>query len=211
MVYKRLIRLMIGLTLFSIGIVILINANMGLAPWDAFHIGLSQHTGLTFGQVSIIVGLVLLIITYHLYESIGIGTIFNIVVMGIIIDIIFHFNLIPQSNSPLSGMIMLYIGMQLIALGSYFYIGSGFGTGPRDALMVGLVRISKKPVGLIRAIIELTVLSLGILLGSKIGIGTLIIAFGIGPIVQITFSLLKFDVHQVKHAAFIQKKKPQEA
>jgi uncharacterized membrane protein YczE len=100
---------------------------------------------------------------------------------------------------------MLITGMFLIALGSYFYIGSRFGTGPRDGLMVALTRVSKKPVGLIRGLIEMTVLLLGYLLGAKIGLGTIILAFGIGPIVQLTFRILRFDVHTVTHDSLLQK------
>lgn len=209
MIYKRLIQLVIGLILFSVGIVFTINANLGLAPWDAFHIGLSTLTGLSFGQISIIVGLILLVITYQLNESIGLGTITNIVLIGIFIDIIFHFQWIPLSENILSGVSMILLGMILIAIGSFFYIGSCFGTGPRDGLMVALTRVTRKPVGIIRASIELTVLILGALLGAKIGIGTLLIAFGIGPIVQVTFKLLKFDVHNIEHSSFLQKKKTQ--
>lgn len=201
----RIIRLILGLVLFALGIVLTVNANLGLAPWDAFHIGLTKIFNLSFGQVSILVGAIILTINYHMNESIGIGTIANIFVIGIILDLLFASNLIPVSANTNSGVIMLLIGMIVIAFASYFYIGSGFGTGPRDGLMVALTKKFTKPVGLIRGAIELTVLILGYLLGAKIGLGTLLLAFGIGPIVQVVFKLLRFEVEKVKHDSILQK------
>ncbi len=205
--YKRWLHLTIGLTLYAVGIVFTINANMGLAPWDALHMGLTYITGISFGMISIIVGLLVLLFTYQLDESIGIGTLSNIIVIGVLIDLIFYLNLIPVSPHMLTGIPMLLIGMELIALGSYFYIGSAFGTGPRDGLMVALTRVTGRPVGLIRGLIEVTVLTAGYLLGAKIGFGTLIVGLGIGPIVQITFKVLNFDVKTISHDSFLQKSK----
>lgn len=206
--YKRWLHLTIGLILYAVGIVFIINANMGLTSWDALHMGLTYVTKLTFGTISILVGFVILIFTYQLNESIGIGTLTNIIGIGLLIDLLFYLNIIPLSHSKLSGLPMLIIGMELIALGSYFYIGAGFGTGPRDGLMVALTRVTGKPIGLIRGLIEVTVLSSGYLLGAKVGLGTLIVGLSIGPIIQITFKVLKFDVHIISHNAFIQKNKP---
>src|SRR6056297_292603 len=163
MIYKRYLKLIFGLILYSIGIVMTINGNLGLAPWDAFHVGLSQTFGISFGQISIIVGLVILLITYYLKESIGIGTIANIFVIGILIDLLFYLEVIPVCREIFSGLVMILIGMIFIALATYYYIGSGFGAGPRDGLMVSLVRVLKKPVGLIRVSIEMTVLLMGYL------------------------------------------------
>lgn len=206
MLFKRYARLFVGLFLYSAGIVFTINGNLGLSPWDALHWGLSQLLEIPFGQTGILVGLVVLAITYQLKESIGIGTITNIVVIGFLIDYIFYIKLIPVAQTLPGGILMLLVGMVLVALATYFYIGSAFGAGPRDALMTSLTRISQKPVGLIRGLIEVTVLLMGYLLGAKVGLGTFLLAFGIGPIIQIIFSLLKFDVDQVKHDFLLQKK-----
>lgn len=203
----RLIRLLLGLALFALGIVLTVNANLGLAPWDAFHVGLTKIFNLSFGRVSMLVGFTVLIINYFLNESIGVGTIGNIFIIGLILDFIFDSNIIPVTDNFITGVIMIVLGMIIIAIASYFYIGSGFGTGPRDGLMVALTRITKKPVGLIRGGIEFSVLVLGFLLGAKIGIGTILIAFGIGPIVQTVFKVLRFEVQNVKHDSFIQRNK----
>lgn len=204
---KRYIKLILGQLIFSIGIVLTINAELGLAPWDAFHTGLTYITGLTFGQVSIIVGIVIVLFTYQFGEPIGIGTIANTVLIGVFIDLINYFKIIPHMEGIIPGIIMMIIGMILIAFASYFYISSGFGTGPRDGLMVVLTRLTHLPVGLIRSLIELSVFIIGRLLGAKIGLGTAIIAFGIGPVVHLTFHLLKFDVSKIKHDAILQKNK----
>jgi uncharacterized membrane protein YczE len=205
MINNRYLRLIFGLVLYALGIVLTINGNLGLGPWDAFHVGLSKTIGVSFGQISIMVGLLVLIINYNLDESIGIGTIANIFVIGLLIDFIFYLKIIPISHSLLSGAFMLFFGMVFIAFASYCYIGSGFGTGPRDGLMVALTRVTKKPIGLIRGIIEMSVLLMGYLLGAKIGLGTVFLAFGIGPIVQSTFKILNFDVNSVNHNSLIKK------
>jgi uncharacterized membrane protein YczE len=208
---KSLARLSIGLILYAIGIVLTINANLGLAPWDAFHMGLSQVTGISFGQISIIVGLAVLLINYQLEEAIGMGTILNIVAIGLMIDAIFAFELIPLSQSLLGGILMILSGMVLIAFASFCYIGAGFGTGPRDGLMVALTRVTTRPVGFIRGAIEISVLILGALLGAKIGLGTVILAFGFGPVVQTTFKLFHFEPETVHHSSFLQKSKLKKA
>ncbi len=95
MIYKRYLRLTIGIILYAIGIVLTINGNLGLAPWDALHIGLSAISGITFGQITIIVGLLVLLLNYQLQESIGIGTLMSTIVIGFLIDFIFHIDLIP--------------------------------------------------------------------------------------------------------------------
>lgn len=203
---KRYLKLIIGLILFSIGIVMTMQANLGLAPWDAFHTGLVYITGLSFGTISIIIGILIIIFTYQFYEPIGIGTIANTILIGVFIDLIFWLDLIPLMDGMLSGIIMMILGMILISFGSYFYISSGFGTGPRDGLMVVLTKLTHLPVGLNRSLIELSVFLIGWLLGAKVGLGTAMIAFGIGPIIQLTFHLLKFDVSKIEHESFLQKK-----
>lgn len=204
---KRSIKLLFGLVLYAVGIVFIIQANIGLAPWDAFHIGLTYISNFSFGLISILVGLVILVFTFFLDEPIGIGTIANTVLIGLLIDLINFFELIPLFDSTWSGVLIMLLGMELIAVGTYFYIGSAFGVGPRDALMVALTRKTNFPVGLIRATIEISVLVMGWLLDAPIGIGTAIVAFGMGPLVQITFQILNFDVNKITHDAFLVKKK----
>jgi uncharacterized membrane protein YczE len=132
-------------------------------------------------------------------EKIGLGTVLNMVLIGIYIDIILFTGILPLSQNYATGIPILLIGLFIIAIGTYFYIKSGFGAGPRDSLMVVLNRKTKIPVGLCRIMVELTVTFAGWALGGMVGIGTVISGIAIGFFVQLTFSILKFDPASVQH------------
>ncbi len=195
----RLLNMLIGLVLYALGIVATINANIGYAPWEVFHVGLADTTGLTIGVASIIAGVVIAIIVTALGEKLGLGTIASMILTGVFIDIIVMLKFIPAANNFAAGIIMLTAGMFIIALGSYFYMKAAFGAGPRDNLMVVLTRKTKIPVGVCRLLVELLVTLIGWLLGGMAGIGTVISFIGIGLCVQIVFSVFKFDVTAIKH------------
>ncbi len=199
---RRLLSLFGGIFLYALGIILSINASLGVAPWDAFHLGLVHQLGITLGVASMGVGVMILIFNYFIGEKIGFGTVVNIFGIGLIIDWLFRLNWIPTMNTFWGGLAMITLSMFTIALASYFYIGAGFGAGPRDGLMVGLVKKTGKKVGLVRGVIELTALFIGFLLGGKVGLGTVILGLGIGPIIQMTFKALRFDVSKVKHDYF---------
>ncbi|AKL96019.1 putative protein DUF161 [Clostridium aceticum] len=198
-IYARLLRLLWGLVLYALGIVVTMNAHMGYAPWDAFHVGFAKTVGISIGTVSIIAGIIIGIITVLLGEKLGLGTILNMVLIGVFIDILLGFHIIPIANNSIFGIIMLITGLFIIALASYFYIGSSFGAGPRDSLMFALTRKTGLPVGVCRGTIELLAVFVGWRLGGMIGIGTILSAFLIGFCVQTTFKLLKFDATEIKH------------
>ncbi len=189
----RFSKLIFGLFLYALGIVLTIKANIGYGPWEVFHVGLGKTVGITIGNASIIVGLVIIVITLLMGEKIGIGTILNMILIGLFLDLLLMSNIVPIIDNMYLGILVLIIGLYIISLGSYYYIGSGFGAGPRDGLMIGLKRKIKLPIGAIRSIIELTATILGWLLGGMVGIGTLISVFAIGFCIQSTFSVLKFD------------------
>lgn len=193
----RLVRLLFGLLLYAVGIVLTVRAHIGYAPWDVFHAGLSTVSGLTFGVASIVAGLAIVLIGMLLREKIGLGTILNMVLIGLFLDWLLP--LVPQSTGWLSGVFMMLAGLFVIALASFFYLGSGFGAGPRDSLMVALTRRTKLPVGVIRGSIELTAVLAGWLMGGMFGPGTLLSAFAIGVCIQLTFRLLRFDPTTVRH------------
>ncbi len=192
-------RLFLGFFLYAVGIVLTINANLGLSPWDVFHQGVSNHIGITMGQASMIVGFIFVILDWILGEKLGIGTIFNMLFIGIFMDVLMLNNLIPVFNNLFAQVLMMLLGMFVIGVASYFYIGAGLGSGPRDGLMVALTKRTKKSVRFIRNSIELTVLAIGYTLGGTIGVGTLIMVLGVGYFVQFAFKLFKFDVRQVNH------------
>ena len=203
----RVVRLMAGLFLFALGIVMTLRADIGFAPWDVFHSGLAQTLGIRIGIASILTGLVLLIIVAAMKETLGLGTIFNMFFVGFFVDRILSFGIIPLANHFVIGVLMLISGLLLISLGSYFYISSAFGAGPRDSVMVMLARRTGKPVGLCRAAVELTAVAVGFLLGGLVGIGTVIAAIGIGFCVQFVFRTLKFNPALVEHESLAQSAK----
>jgi len=200
----RFINLMFGLFLYALGIVVTIRANIGYAPWDAFHAGLSQKLGISFGMASIIVGVFVGVLVLVWGEKIGLGSILNMVLIGIIIDIIMYTGIIPLSGNYITGIVMLLIGLFIIAVGTYFYIKSAFGAGPRDSLMVVLNRKTRIPVGVCRIMVELTVTIAGWALGGMVGIGTVISALAIGFFVQLVFAVLRFKPAAVQHETFRQ-------
>lgn len=195
----RLFRLIFGLFLYALGIVITMKANIGFAPWDVFHVGFSRLTGLSIGTISILTGIVIGIITILLGEKLGLGTILNMILIGVFLDLLLGIGLIPVSKNIITGILMVIAGLIVIAFASFFYIGSAFGAGPRDSLMVALTRKTRLPVGLCRGTIELMAVFIGWRLGGSIGLGTIISAFVIGLCVQTVFRLLKFDATKVRH------------
>jgi uncharacterized membrane protein YczE len=197
---KRVLRLLIGLFLYALGSFLTIQASIGLAPWEAFSTGVSNITYISYGNIVVLSGLVIVGIDYLLKEKIGFGTILNAILIGTFVDVIQFTNIIPVLSNFWLGILMLIVGLIVICVGSYLYIGTGLGCGPRDALMVALgKRATKLPIGIVRALIEASVLSIGWLLGAPIGLGTIISVFGIGIILQGVFKLLHFEVTNVIH------------
>lgn len=201
---KRFTRLILGLFLYAIGIYLSIQANIGLAPWDAFSKGLSILTNISFGDIVVLSGILIIGIDFLLGEKVGFGTVLNAVLIGKFVDLIAFWDPIPQLQNFWGGVALLLLGQLIISLASFLYIGSALGCGPRDALMVALCRkLPRAPVGLIRAIMEGSVLLIGFLLGAKVGFGTVIAVFGIGIVMQATFRLLHFDIKGVRHENFL--------
>ena len=195
----RFLCLIFGAFLYALGIVITIKANIGYAPWEVFHVGLSVTTGISLGAASIIVGIFIVVFVTVCGETLGFGTFVNIIFIGVFIDLTMALNIIPLAPNIIIGVIALIAGLFLISVGSYFYMKSAFGAGPRDNLMVVLNRKTKLPVGLCRSFVELTVTVAGWFLGGMVGIGTVISVIAIGFCIQITFAVFRFDVTAVKH------------
>ena len=199
----RIVSMIIGTLLYALGIVFTLKANIGYAPWEVFHVGLADTIGLSIGVTAIIAGLIILLIVTILGEKLGIGTIASTILTGIFLDVILYIHIIPVANTVISGSIMMVIGLFIIALGSYFYIKSSFGVGPRDNLMVVLAKKTNVPVGMCRSIIELLVTTFGWFLGGMVGFGTILFVIAIGFCIQVTFKAFKFDVTTIKHESLI--------
>jgi len=198
---KKLVILTFGLFIFSMAIVLTIHSQLGASPWDVFHLGLNNYTNLTLGQISQLVGIVIIFVGMLLGEVPGIATILNMYLVGLFIDILRGYHLIPLATTPIQQYFMLFFGIYLFGWGTYFYLGAGLGSGPRDSLMVGLLKLTKQPVWKIRALLETTVLVLGYFMGGLVGIGTVFSAFLIGFAIHHVFKLMKKDPAQIKHTS----------
>lgn len=179
---RRLPRLVVGLVLFGLGIAFMVASDFGLGPWEAFHQGVSFHTPVPMGTVGIITGLVVMLLWIPLRERFGIGTVLNVILIGIVIDVTRIWLHAP--DSPPLRWTYLIGGIVTIGVGSGLYIGAGLGPGPRDGLMTALARRGW-PIALVRTCIELTVLIGAWVLGGTIGVGTILFAFGIGPLIHV--------------------------
>lgn len=193
------IRLIIGLFICALGMVMTINANLGAAPWDVFHQGLSKVIGITLGTASIGTGFVIVLIDISLGQPIGRGTIINMVLLGVFIDILMLNHLVPIFESFLPSLIMLLLGMFVIGFGIYSYMSAELGSGPRDGLLVVLTKRTGKSIRVIKSSLEVIVVTIGFILGGKLGIGTLILALFGGVILQFVFKIVKYDVSQAEH------------
>lgn len=180
---KRLPRLLVGLTMFGVGVTLQVVSELGLAPWQVFHQGVSVKTGIPLGTVGIITGLLVLLLWIPLRERFGVGTVANVVIVGVVIDVSLW--LAPDHVEGLVARFALLLsGILMVGLASAIYIGAGLGPGPRDGLMTGLAKRGMN-VGVARFGIEITVLVAGWLLGGTVGIGTAAFAFGMGPLIAV--------------------------
>lgn len=198
-IIKRLAKLFLGLFLYALGIVMTINADLGLAPWEVFHQGLSINIGITMGQASIYVGMVFVVLDSFLGERLGWGTLFNMIFIGIFMDILMLNNLVPVFQHVILRVAMMLLGMFTIGVATYFYISAALGSGPRDGLMVALTKRTAKSVRFLRNCIELSVLAAGYILGGSVGVGTVVMALSGGYFVQLAFKLFRFNVKETRH------------
>lgn len=182
---RRLLQLMIGLAFYGVSMAMMIRGNLGLAPWDALHVGITLHLPISFGWVVIGVSFLVLLFWIPLRELPGIGTLGNAIIIGIVADLMLRIMGTPEHL--LARLALTVGGVLLCGLSTALYIGAQLGRGPRDGLMTGLHRVTGMSLGMVRTCLELTVLIAGILLGGLglLGIGTLMFALSIGPLTQI--------------------------
>ena len=184
--------LLFGLFLFAVAIVLILESELGLSPWDVLNQGLAKHTPLSFGMANVAVALVVLGIGWSLGSAPGIGTVANAVLVGSFIQGLTAIGALASlSDEPLGVRVVLLVaGVWLIGPASAFYIGADLGAGPRDTLMLVGARRTRWRIGVVRGALELTALAIGIVLGGTFGVGTVLFALGVGPIVESSFWLL---------------------
>ena len=199
---KRILRLFCGLWLFGLGIVLTVKSDLGTSPWDVLHLGLTNYLPLTMGQVSQMTGIIVISLSWFLGIKPGWGSLANMYFIGLFIDIIMAGNWISVPHNWVGQLAMLFIGIWLIGWASYFYLSAAFGAGPRDSFMVGVIRKTGWPVWKVRTILETAVAALGYLFGGPIGIGTLLIAFTLGPSIQWAFTIMGRRAQDIKHDSF---------
>jgi len=178
---RRLLQLLIGLTLFGLGIGLMLQSDLGVTPWDALHQGLAAQFGLTVGLWSIIVSFVVLLAWLPLRERYGLGTLLNAIIIGVVLDLTVL--VVPEPDNVVGDVVLLIMGILMIGLASGMYIGANLGPGPRDGLMTAISRRGYS-IRVIRWGLEIAVLAAGILMGGTFGVGTVAFALLIGPIVQ---------------------------
>ncbi|GAA2119989.1 membrane protein [Kitasatospora saccharophila] len=179
---RRFAQLAVGLVLYGVSMGLVLRSSLGGNPWDVFHQGLARHVHLSVGTWVTLVGALVLLLWIPLHQKPGIGTVGNVLVLGVAMDA--TLSAVPHPHALAVRVPLLATGILLNALASGLYIGARLGPGPRDGLMTGLHRRTGRSVRLIRTCIELTVLTAGIALGGTFGVGTIAYALAIGPLVQ---------------------------
>ena len=183
MIARRLLQLYIGLVLYGVSTAMFVRANLGADPWNVFHLGVAQIFSLNIGMVMIGVGALVLLLWIPLRQKPGLGTISNVIVLGLAADAALA--LMPPIESLVARSILLFAAILVNAIATGMYIGAGFGSGPRDGLMTGINARTGWSVRSVRTAIELTVLLAGWLMGGTFGVGTVLYALAIGPLIQL--------------------------
>ncbi len=189
---RRLAQLVVGLVVFGTGLWLGLQAALGVGPWDVLHGGLADLLGTPFGRTSIAVGFVVLVVAVLSGIRPGVGTVLNVLVVGAVIDVWLATPALDGLGDDAVVLRLLAVvgGIVAVAVGSALYMGAHLGPGPRDGLMVAISRRTGWSVGRARAVLECTVLVLGVLLGGPVGPGTVVFALAIGPAVQVAFRVL---------------------
>jgi uncharacterized membrane protein YczE len=194
---RRLAQLYVGLLAFAFGEAMIVRANLGVMSWDVLHQGLARHLGLSIGQWSVIIGALVLLLWIPLRERPGLGTVSNVVVIGLALDA-FLAHLSAPASMP-ARIALLVAGIVVNGVATAAYVGASLGPGPRDGLMTGLVRTTGRPVGVVRTAIELSVVLVGWLLGGNLALGTVLFVLAIGPLVHVFLPLLTVGERPARH------------
>lgn len=199
-IVEEWLRILLGLVVFAFGVHCTIRANIGLAPWDCFGMGISYHTPLTYGLAMTCMSVAILCIDLLLQERIGYGTVIDAICTGNFVQWYNDHSPVKDCTNVWQGILLMLGGLAIMALGQFIYMRAAQGCGPRDSLLVGLgKRLKTIPIGAVSVTIYIVVLALGWLLGGPVGIGTLIGTVGSGVMMQLVFTLLRFEPRSIRH------------
>lgn len=188
----RYLVLMGGLFVVANGIVFTIRADLGVNPWDVFHIGVANQTGLSIGRVIQATGLLLIAISYCFKVKIYIGTLLNMIFLGLFVDLIIGWDYVPSPELLWLRLPLFLAGVVIFGFGVAFYLSPNLGAGPRDGLMLALTKATRFRAGIIRTLLEVTAATVGFLLGGPLGIGTVIFALTVGFFMELGFSFVGY-------------------
>lgn len=191
----RLAHMMVGLTGFGLSLAMMLRSGLGGAPWDVLHAALADRLGASVGSLSIAVSFLVLLAFIPLRQQVGIGTVANAVWVGVSLDI--GMAILPRAAGIPAAVAMMVAAVVINGISAAIYIGAQLGPGARDGLMTGLSRALSRPVGPIRICLEVAVLATGWLLGGPVGVGTLVYALGLGPVIQLALPWVTIPVRTV--------------
>ena len=194
--------LIAALSLFvnGFGVYLTIQANIGASPWDVLNLGLSKSLGILYGNASIAVAVTILIIDILMREPIGIAMFIDAVVVGKAVDFFNWIHAVPPCRSLLTAIPVMLAGLVILGYTQFAYMSASLGCGPRDTLLLGLAkRAGRLPIGVVSIALLSTATLIGWLLGGPVGIGTIICAFGAGPVMQLAFRTVRFDATAIRH------------
>lgn len=199
-IWLHIFQAAVSLFVNGFGTHLTIRAGIGAGPWDVFNLGLSHTFGILYGTASILVSAMVLVIDLILREPIGIAMLIDSVVVGKAVDFFNWLDAVPQPETLPGSLVMYVIGLVILGFTQFLYMEAGLGAGPRDTLLVGLKRrLPRIPIGVISIALLALVTLIGYLLGGPVGIGTLVFAFGAGPIMQLSFRVAHFQPTAVRH------------
>ena len=193
-------RIVFGLLVFALGVHLTIRAELGLAPWDCLGMGVSYHTPLNYGLSMTAMNVIILTVDVLMKERIGFGTVIDALLTGNFVQLFNDLDPFPKTKNVFVGVLIIVAGLAFMALGQYFYMTAAQCCGPKDALLVALgKRLRRLPIGAVQVLLWGTVLLFGWLLGGPVGLGTVVSTFGSGVVMQLIYSLIRFEPRKVRH------------
>lgn len=203
-IFKKTLKSILGLFVFSIGDYLTIAANIGLTPWDSLSMAIANKTGITFGRISIVISLIIIVIDLILKEKIGLGTVLDALLVGTFIDVFTIVLKIPYASNIVIALIYLSVGLLIMACGQALYMSAGLSCGPRDSLLVATSKkFPKHDIGYIDISMKVIIILISYLLDGPIGIGTIYSMVAMGIAMNVVFKLFKFEPRDIKQENLI--------